>query len=66
MTEEFKATIKSYKEPLFYNTEGSKEAYQRCIRQLSSAMSAGFSKLSNGYMIPYNTLHIVDLEREVI
>ena len=66
MTENFKALIKSHEEPLFYNSTGSTDAYKLCVRHLSSAMSAGLAKLSNGYMLPNDVLHIVDLERERI
>jgi len=66
MTKLFIEKIKNFKEPLFYNTEGSTEAYKLCIRHLSSAMSAGVAKLENGYMVPNNILYIVDLENETI
>ncbi|CAA6818037.1 MAG: Unknown protein [uncultured Sulfurovum sp.] len=66
MTNNFKSRIKSYREPLFYNSRGSTDAYKLCVRHLSCAMSAGFAKLSNGYMIPNDVLHLVDLENEKI
>ena len=66
MTNNFKSQIQAYSEPLFYNSTGSTDAYKLCIRHLSSAMSAGVAKLSNGYMLPTEVLHIVDLENEKI
>lgn len=66
MSDDFIAIIKDYKEPLFYNSEGSPEAYKLCIRHLSAAMSAGLAKLSNGYIVPNEALHIVDLEKQRI
>ena len=66
MTDNFKALIKNHEEPLFYNSTGSTDAYKLCIRHLSSAMSAGLAKLSNGYMFPNDVLHIVDLHAETI
>lgn len=66
MTEKFKEEIKAYPHPLFYNSEGSTEAYKLCIRHLSSAMSAGIATLQNGYMYPKEVLHLVDLENEKI
>jgi len=66
MTEAFKEKIKNFKEPLFYNTEGSTDAYKLCIRHLSSAMSAGVAKLEKGYMTPHDILYLVDLENEII
>ena len=66
MTDNFKSRIEAYEEPLFYNSTGSTDAYKLCIRHLSSAMSAGLAKLSNGYMLPKDVLHIVDLDSECI
>ena len=66
MTEAFKEKIKNFKEPLFYNTEGSTEAYKLCIRHISAAMGAGVAKLEKGYMIPHDVLYLVDLEKESI
>ena len=66
MTEIFIEKIKNYDEPLFYNTDGSTEAYKLCIRHLSAAMSAGVAKLEKGYMIPHDVLYLVDLEKESI
>jgi len=66
MTDNFRTIIRAYEEPLFYNSTGSTDAYKLCIRHLSSAMSAGKAKLSNGYMLPNDVLHIVNLENEKI
>ena len=66
MTEKFKEIIQNYDKQLFYNTDGSTEAYKLCIRHISSAMSAGVAKLENGYMVPYDVLYLVDLEKEKI
>lgn len=66
MNAEFIKLIKAYEEPLFYNNEGSKKAYQLCIRHLSAAMPSGLATLENGYVIPKKALHIVDLEQESI
>ncbi|CAA6811792.1 MAG: Unknown protein [uncultured Sulfurovum sp.] len=66
MSDDFICEIKNYEEPLFYNSKGSTEAYKLCVRHLSSALNAGLAKLSNGYMIPNNLLHIVNLENETI
>ena len=66
MTDNFKAQIKASTEPLFYNSTGSTDAYKLGIRHLSAAMSAGVAKLSNGYMVPNDVLHIVNLENESI
>lgn len=66
MKDDFIEEVKSHTEPLFYNSEGSTEAYKLCIRHLSAAMSAGVAKLSNGYMIPNDVLHIVNLEKQTI
>ena len=66
MIDDFKSHIRAYKEPLFYNSTGSTEAYKLCVRHLSSAMSAGLAKLSSGYMIPHDVLHIVNFENEKI
>ena len=66
MTDNFKETIESYAEPLFYNSTGSTEMYKLCVRHLSSAMTAGLAKLSKDYMFPNDILHIVDLENEKI
>ena len=52
MKDDFIQKVKTHSEPLFYNSEGSTEAYKLCIRHLSSAMSAGLAKLSDGYIIP--------------
>lgn len=66
MTDTFKSLIQAYEEPLFYNSTGSTDAYKLCVRHLSSAMSAGLAKLSNGYMLPNDVLHLIDLENENI
>ena len=66
MTEAFKEKIKNFKEPLFYNTEGSTEAYKLYIRHLSAAMGAGIARLENGYMTPHDVLYLVDLQNEII
>jgi len=66
MTEVFIEKIKNYDEPLFYNTDGSTEAYKLCIIHLSAAMSAGVAKLEKGYMIPHDVLYLVDLEKEIV
>lgn len=66
MTEKFKEEILACKYPLFYNSTGSTVAYKLCIRHLSSAMSAGFAILKNGYMYPKESLYLVDLENEKI
>lgn len=66
MQAEFIKTIKHYKEPLFYNGEGSKKAYQLCIRHLSAATPSGLSTSQKGYVIPKDVLHIVNLETESI
>jgi hypothetical protein len=66
MTDNFRLIIKNYEEPLFYNSTGSTDAYKLYVRHLSAAMSAGLAKLSSGYMIPNDVLHIVNLESEKI
>jgi len=66
MTEAFREKIKNYDELLFYNSDGSTEAYKLCIRHISAAMSAGVAKLEKGYMIPHEILYLVDLEKETI
>jgi hypothetical protein len=66
MSDDFKRLIQAYNEPLFYNSKGSTQAYKLCIRHLSASMNAGLSELSNGYMIPKDVLHVVNLEKEVI
>jgi hypothetical protein len=63
---EFISMVKNHKEPLFYNSEGDKKAYQLCIRHLSAATTFGLSTFSNGYVIPNDVLYIVDLEEEKI
>jgi len=55
-----------YSDPLFYNSEGSKEAYQLCIRHLSASVGAGLATISNGYVVPNDRLHLVDLDNESI
>lgn len=66
MQAEFIRRIKNYEEPLFYNSEGSKKAYQLCIRHLSAATVSGFSTFEKGYVIPKDVLHLVNLETETI
>ena len=66
MTNAFRAKIAAYTEPLFYNSTGNTEMYKLCVRHLSAAMSAGVAKLSNGYIIPNDVLHIVNEEEETI
>jgi len=66
MTEAFKEKIKNHTQTLFYNSEGSTDAYKLCIRHISAAMSAGVARLENGYMIPHDVLYLVDLENEII
>ena len=66
MTKEFKETIKSYPEPLFYNSTGNTTAYKLCIRHLSASVSAGLASMASGYIYPHDVLHIVDLEKEQI
>jgi len=66
MTGAFKNIIKNYSHPLFYNSEGSTIAYKLCIRHLSAASFAGLAFEASGYVYPKDTLHIVDLEKEII
>ena len=66
MTQKFIETIKNYKEPLFYNTKGSPEAYKLAIRHLSASSSCALSYLSSQYIYPIESLCIVDLEKETI
>ncbi|HHD75735.1 MAG TPA: hypothetical protein ENK82_01070 [Campylobacterales bacterium] len=66
MTASFTSKVKQYDYPLFYNSEGSKEAYQLYIRHLSASQAAGLATISQGYVIPNDTLHLVNLEEEMI
>jgi len=66
MRESFIFKVKTYTEPLFYNSEGSKVAYQLCIRHLSASVGAGLATISNGYVFPSDRLHLVDLDKESI
>ena len=66
MTQTFKKNIQNYPHPLFYNTQGSPEAYKLAIRHLSASSFCGLSYLSGGYIYPIEALHIVNLEKETI
>jgi len=66
MNADFRQSIKNYPEPLFYNSEGNKTAYQLCVRHLSAATSSGLSTFEKGYVIPKDALHIVNFETESI
>jgi hypothetical protein len=66
MRTEFISRIKNHTEPLFDNMEGSKQAYQLCIRHLSAATPSGLSTFSKGYVILNDILYIVNLEDELI
>jgi len=66
MTKNFKKTIQNYREPLFYNTQGSPEAYKLAIRHLSASSFCGLAYLCGEYIYPLEPLHIVDFEKECI
>ncbi len=63
ITEAIKRAKKN-KETLFYNTEGSKEAYQLGVKHISSADYLGFADtLPNGDLRAKKTFILVDFEK---
>lgn len=62
MRETFKQQIKTFKYPLFYNTNGDPRAYKLNVRHLSASSFCGLAQLIDGYIFPKSNIYLVDLE----
>jgi hypothetical protein len=66
LSKTFIQELRTFSKPLFYNTKGSKEAYQLNIKHLSFASNMGLAFKVGEYIYPKEALYIVDLENEKI
>jgi len=66
MNKAFISQLKSIDAPLFYNSSGSKEAYQLNIKHLSFAPVLGLAIKAGEYIYPKKKIFLVDLENEKI
>ena len=66
MTEQFKEQIKSYPHPLYYNSNGNRNAYKLSIPHLSFALQQKRAFMAGSFLYPKEPLHLVDLEKENI
>lgn len=51
---------------LFYNTNGSTEAYKLSIKHISAAAPMNLGFVVSGHLHPYNHILLVDLDNERI
>jgi len=66
ISEKFEKEIKNFKEDLFYNSSGNKNAYKLFVRHISYAPAMGIGIKIGDFFIPTKDVNIVDFENEKI